>query len=321
MNDKTQSNAQNAPPNEATTGSMGGPNGSRDAAIALRSTVTEGVREVGSEVKHLASDVAVQAGRTAKSQLAAQKDRAAEGLGGVAHALRLTGRQLESRDELGVTGLIDRAADSVDAVAWYLRDRSFGELARDVERFARREPALFLGGAFVAGLIGGRFLKSSRGRREEISRDDIERESNDALPKVEGDGFDAPRSGRREEQSAKPSSSRAPSENRNSASPSSSSRTTEESRTQSAQSIVATRPPQSGSSSSSSPSTGGAKSTGAPESVRPPPSPSATQAGSSSNAGTNTNSPSRAQNSGAAQGSSTPNAQGPEGAKKAPGTP
>ena len=34
----------------------------------------------------------------------------------------------------------------------------------DVGTFARREPAMFLGGAFVLGLLGGRFLKSSHVR-------------------------------------------------------------------------------------------------------------------------------------------------------------
>lgn len=36
------------------------------------------------------------------------------------------------------------------------------ELAADVEGFTRRQPALFMGGAFVLGLTTARFLKSSR---------------------------------------------------------------------------------------------------------------------------------------------------------------
>jgi hypothetical protein len=34
-------------------------------------------------------------------------------------------------------------------------------MIQEVERFARRQPALFLGGAFTLGLIAARFLKSS----------------------------------------------------------------------------------------------------------------------------------------------------------------
>jgi hypothetical protein len=34
-------------------------------------------------------------------------------------------------------------------------------MVRNVEDFARRQPALFIGGAFMLGLLGARFLKSS----------------------------------------------------------------------------------------------------------------------------------------------------------------
>jgi hypothetical protein len=36
-----------------------------------------------------------------------------------------------------------------------------GELIGDVEQFARRSPALFLGGAFALGVLAARFVKSS----------------------------------------------------------------------------------------------------------------------------------------------------------------
>jgi hypothetical protein len=132
------------------------------AAKALQSTVTEGAREVGFEVRYLAGDVAHEAKRAARTQIDATKERAADGLGTVATALRQTSRNLAEQDEIGVTGLIDQAASRVDGLSDYLRERSLSGIVSDVESFARREPALFLGGAFVAGLIGGRFLKSSR---------------------------------------------------------------------------------------------------------------------------------------------------------------
>ncbi|MET0795363.1 MAG: hypothetical protein ABW061_27840 [Polyangiaceae bacterium] len=39
-----------------------------------------------------------------------------------------------------------------------------GDVLGDVGSFARREPAMLLRGAFVLGLLGGRFLKSSHVR-------------------------------------------------------------------------------------------------------------------------------------------------------------
>ena len=42
-----------------------------------------------------------------------------------------------------------------------IRNRDVGELVNEVQRFARRQPALFVGSAFAIGVIGARFLKSS----------------------------------------------------------------------------------------------------------------------------------------------------------------
>ncbi|MGD0678658.1 MAG: hypothetical protein ABSC94_24890 [Polyangiaceae bacterium] len=125
------------------------------------SKVMEGARELAQNVKHVAGDVAEQARKTAESQVSNSKTRAVESLSSVAHAIRRTGEQLRAEDQGEMTTYLDRAARQVDAAAVYIRNRTIGEIAADVEGFARREPALFLGGAFVAGLMGGRFIKSS----------------------------------------------------------------------------------------------------------------------------------------------------------------
>jgi hypothetical protein len=52
-------------------------------------------------------------------------------------------------------------------VARYLREKDLQGLTRDTETFARRHPELFLGGAFLAGMLAARFVKSSRPRAVE----------------------------------------------------------------------------------------------------------------------------------------------------------
>ncbi len=124
-------------------------------------------RDLARDAKHLASDVVAEAKHTADSRLSSSKDRAADTLNTVADALRHTGNHLQLQHEGGsISGYVGQAADQVERASNYLQTRTLGELVEDVEQFARREPALFLGGAFVAGLVGGRFLKSSAPQRK-----------------------------------------------------------------------------------------------------------------------------------------------------------
>jgi hypothetical protein len=130
------------------------------AADALKKGVASGVHTLSTDVKNVASDVAMEAKKAAETKLDAGKDFAAEQLGAVAGALRETSRKLR-QGESGLTDYVEKAARSVDGVSTYLQTRTLSQLISDVEGYARREPAVFLGGAFFVGLLGGRFLKSA----------------------------------------------------------------------------------------------------------------------------------------------------------------
>ena len=129
-----------------------------------------GTPDIVSDVKDIAGEAAGQAKEIANHQITVRKDKALDTLGNVAQALRETSGRLGTQKETAATDYVLRAADGVDKVAQYLRSRDLSRVVRDVESFARREPAIFLGGAFVAGLIGSRFLKSS-GTHPQDSRD------------------------------------------------------------------------------------------------------------------------------------------------------
>jgi hypothetical protein len=132
----------------------------QEASAALKEGLVSGAHDISAEVKHIAGDVAGEAKKAAESKIGAGKDFAAEQLGAVAYALRHAGEQLRS-EESGITEYVEKAASSVDSVSHYLQTRTLSQLIGDVEGYARREPAVFLGGAFFAGLLGGRFLKSA----------------------------------------------------------------------------------------------------------------------------------------------------------------
>jgi hypothetical protein len=103
---------------------------------------------------------------SATSQLTNQKNRASEGLGSVAQAVRQSGQQLREGQHDSIARFTDQAADQIERLNQKLRDKDITELFDDVQRLARREPALFIGGAFAVGLLGARFFKSSARAQE-----------------------------------------------------------------------------------------------------------------------------------------------------------
>jgi len=120
---------------------------------------------VMSGVKSGASHLVDGAKAQAVGAVEQRKTTAAESLGNVAGALREAAQKLE--EGAGPLGsYAGGAADQVDKVARYLREKDLQALARDTETFARRHPEVFLGGAFLAGVLAARFLKSSSQRRE-----------------------------------------------------------------------------------------------------------------------------------------------------------
>lgn len=100
----------------------------------------------------------------ATSQLTSQKDRATDGLGSVASAVRQTTQTLRDQKHDTVAGYVEQAADQIERLSERLKNKDVSELLDDAQQLARRQPALFVGGAFALGLVGARFLKSSSSR-------------------------------------------------------------------------------------------------------------------------------------------------------------
>ena len=98
----------------------------------------------------------------AVSQLNTQKNRATDGIGSVAQAVRQGTQQLKDQQHDVIARYVEDAASRIDRFAHTLRDRDVNDLLSDAQRFARRNPALFIGSAFAIGLFSARFLKSSR---------------------------------------------------------------------------------------------------------------------------------------------------------------
>lgn len=138
---------------------------------ASENSPVENVKETAKNVLDQAKDSAGQAyglvAEKATSTIKEQKSNLSSGLAGVADSIRQVGENLRtSPDEKNpVTDLTakygDTIADQIERVSTYFDKKDFQEIVRDVEVFARRQPALFIGAAFAAGLLATRFLKSS----------------------------------------------------------------------------------------------------------------------------------------------------------------
>jgi hypothetical protein len=102
---------------------------------------------------------------SATEQLTTQKNRGTDALGRIAGAVRESTQKLRDERHDTIAGYIDQAADRIERVSQQLRDKDINELVSDMQRLARRQPAVFIGSAFALGVLGARFLKSSRPRQ------------------------------------------------------------------------------------------------------------------------------------------------------------
>lgn len=119
------------------------------------------VAETAGVVKEQAKRTVSQVSEQAKTNVDSRLGDVASELGTVAEAVRQTSEELGGQDQPGIARYGNRIADQIEGVSSYLNDHGVEEVLMDAENLARRQPALFLGGAFMLGLVVGRFLRSS----------------------------------------------------------------------------------------------------------------------------------------------------------------
>ena len=128
----------------------------------LNSASTKGNGGAGSDAKGVLGGIQ----QRVTSRVDEQKNRAADGLGGIADVFRSAGNELRSENE-ALASYVDMASDQMRRFADQIRERGVADMMDDVGQFARRRPALFIGGAFLVGLGIARFLKSSAERGDD----------------------------------------------------------------------------------------------------------------------------------------------------------
>jgi len=131
-------------------------------------TLKEQAADLGRKATEGARDVATQAQSQARNRLEQGKQEAATTLSSVASTLLQSGMQLRDGQQ-GVAGeYVERAARQIERAANYMQNADVRQMVNEVEDFARRRPAVFVGSAFAAGLLAARFLKSSRTNQQRV---------------------------------------------------------------------------------------------------------------------------------------------------------
>jgi hypothetical protein len=129
-----------------------------------QSTDESSTAGLGEKTRRVKEQAQQKAGEQVRSGIDTGKRRAAGALHGVAESL-LHGTGDTPAD--GATRYIQQAGEQVRRAADWLENTNVEELTHRTEDFARRQPALFIGGAFALGLVAARFLKSSSRNEQE----------------------------------------------------------------------------------------------------------------------------------------------------------
>ena len=130
--------------------------GERHSDIGAGHAVDE-VKDMGTELLG-----AVRDGVT--SLFEEQRRRAAGEIGALGEVLRRSAQSIDRTAGPTVAQYADEAGRQISQFADTLRTRSLGQMAGDVEDFARRWPAVFMAAAAGIGVLAGRFLISSAAR-------------------------------------------------------------------------------------------------------------------------------------------------------------
>ncbi|HWF88929.1 MAG TPA: hypothetical protein VN659_08845 [Pyrinomonadaceae bacterium] len=130
-----------------------------------QSTPNSGGQDLRQQAKQTTNEVVNQVQQQANSQINRQKENAASELTSVVNAVRRFGESLNKEGQGPIARAAaqygNKAADSLDRVARYLREQDPKQVFNDVQNFGRRQPALLIGGAFLLGFAGARIIKSS----------------------------------------------------------------------------------------------------------------------------------------------------------------
>lgn len=121
---------------------------------------THPLAEAGQQATESAGHIAGRAADLGLQQADRGREMAAEGIDKLARTVRRVSTDMQT-DQPQIANAALTAADQADKVAQYLRTTDAREIIGSVEDAARRQPLIFIGGAFLLGLAASRFIKAA----------------------------------------------------------------------------------------------------------------------------------------------------------------
>ena len=118
--------------------------------------------EAGQQATESAGRLAERAADIGLQQADRGREMAADGIDGVARTVRRVSADMQTQQPQIANAALT-AADQAEKVAQYLRQTDAREMIANVEDVARRQPLIFLGGAFLLGVAASRFIKAAGG--------------------------------------------------------------------------------------------------------------------------------------------------------------
>ncbi len=131
--------------------------------------VKERVGEGAQQVQEKASEAKERTRERLSGQIDSRSTQAGEQMTRTADALRQTAQQLRGDHQAQPAQLLEGVAQRVEKLGQYLTANDGDGLLRDVERMARNQPWLIVGGGTLLGFVAARFTKASSTRRYEAN--------------------------------------------------------------------------------------------------------------------------------------------------------
>jgi len=157
MSGQSGASGQGLTGNSGMTGQ--GTGGGTGAATATARSFIDQAKETAGQAYEAVTEKAT-------TTLDQRKTTLTSGLTTVADSVRQVSQNLgSSQTDSGLAEAAARytntAAQKIQDAAGYFESRNVRDMARDLEGFARRNPAMFFGAAFGLGILAARFLKST----------------------------------------------------------------------------------------------------------------------------------------------------------------